>query len=217
LEDRFSAQLKRQLGFIGRSAQLFDNGFPDEAIRIAVSIRVLMHQTKNSTSLLTHMGVENIKVASTYHPLGPATNPSSLFGFGQIALEEGKAQFIPHGGSAAVKAYIPSSSWWEEAVLTLSEHDSITRKDIVLGAANKDGGAHVELKLIPFYEHLARDGGLGVNVWEDRQGELLIEKVEYGHLWCLRTMAYELLASSDLLNLVEVIQGGRGRRLGSTK
>src|SRR6266545_3514326 len=46
------SQLQRQLGFLKRSCEDFDAGQHDEGLRIAVSLRVLFHDTSASTSLL---------------------------------------------------------------------------------------------------------------------------------------------------------------------
>lgn len=51
-----SAHLKRQLVFLRNSVAAYDNGCPEEAIRIGVAIRVLCHDTQKSESLLTRMG-----------------------------------------------------------------------------------------------------------------------------------------------------------------
>lgn len=58
--------LMRQLGFIRRSCDSYDSGFHDEAIRIAQTIRVLLHDTTASTSLLSLMQQKmNIKLLTT--------------------------------------------------------------------------------------------------------------------------------------------------------
>ncbi len=51
-------QLRRQIGFMQRSADMYDNGYDDESIRIATAIRVLVHDTRSSTSLFTMLGVK---------------------------------------------------------------------------------------------------------------------------------------------------------------
>ena len=70
---------------------------------------------------------------------------------------------MPHGGKASINDYIPAGLWWEEPVIKLHEHGNLTRKQIVLAAANTDGGAHVDKKLTAYYKRLASEGGLGVN------------------------------------------------------
>src|SRR5271156_2989077 len=62
--DDYKNHLQQQLNYIKRSAELYDEGEHDEAARIAVCLRVLLHDTKNSISLLTHMNSKNIKLAS---------------------------------------------------------------------------------------------------------------------------------------------------------
>src|SRR5713101_1988362 len=61
----FKKALGRQLGFVNRSCQSFDDGCHDEAIRIAQCIRVIMHDTKRQKSVLSHLGAKNIMLTST--------------------------------------------------------------------------------------------------------------------------------------------------------
>jgi hypothetical protein len=67
--------LKRQKAFLGRSSHAFDAGAEDEAVRLATVIRVLVHDTPNSTSLLTHLGV---KEQLTYVDTAERINPANL-------------------------------------------------------------------------------------------------------------------------------------------
>ena len=65
----FPAQLQRQIGFLKRSCLTYDSGHQEEALRIAVSLRVPFHDTKSSVSLLTHLGVKALaRVLSTFEP-----------------------------------------------------------------------------------------------------------------------------------------------------
>jgi len=50
------AHLKEQITFMRQSAISYDNGFEGEGKRLAVVIRVLVHDTSQSTSLLTLLG-----------------------------------------------------------------------------------------------------------------------------------------------------------------
>ncbi len=61
---RFRAELLKQLGFLKRTAKLFDEGYEDEGVRLATVMRVLFHDTfhpktrkPNSISLLTHLAM----------------------------------------------------------------------------------------------------------------------------------------------------------------
>jgi hypothetical protein len=69
---RFRDQLKRNVGFIRRSCELFDQGHQEEGIRIATALRVLLHDTQRSKSLLSHLKVKRImKLNSSCHPPDP--------------------------------------------------------------------------------------------------------------------------------------------------
>lgn len=48
--------LNEQLGFLERSTASFDQGYEDEAKRLAVTLRVLLHETAQSHSLLGQLG-----------------------------------------------------------------------------------------------------------------------------------------------------------------
>lgn len=69
---RLKIYLVRQLRFLERSAAAFDAGYRDEAIRIATTVRLMVHQTQASTSLLTLLGARNtVKLVSTVKPPPP--------------------------------------------------------------------------------------------------------------------------------------------------
>ncbi|MFP3702034.1 hypothetical protein SB758_41815, partial [Burkholderia sp. SIMBA_013] len=51
--------LSEQLGFLKRSALAFDEGEASEAKRVAVSLRVLLHDTPASESLLKQMQLKD--------------------------------------------------------------------------------------------------------------------------------------------------------------
>src|SRR4051794_39690166 len=76
---RDDAELRRklaeQLDFLRRSVDLFDAGHESEAIRLAVPIRVLVHDTGKSTSLLQLLGVKDTQ---RFHDTAGAINPANL-------------------------------------------------------------------------------------------------------------------------------------------
>ena len=79
------------------------------------------------------------------------------------------------------------------------ERHTITRRDVILGAANKDGGAHVDPKFTPGYK-LLTDG-----VWTRRvyQGGVAVASARIGNSQFpfIRQMAFEVLNSPELLTL----------------
>src|SRR5258708_25334323 len=168
----FKEYLRMQLSFIVNSAAAFDRGETDEAIRMAVSIRVLLHDTGRSTSLLTQLEAKNILLTSTCEPIPDG----AIFGSGSMVFTS--ITMTPNGPVAAMKAslgdgppinyHLKAEDWWNQTVFVLphGEDRRVSRRDIVLVAANKDGGAHVDTELTPQYESLKQRGGtLSSVVW----------------------------------------------------
>ena len=62
----FVQQLEKQLRYIETSANEYDAGKVDEAIRIATCLRVIFRQAKHSTSLLTHLQANHINLLRAY-------------------------------------------------------------------------------------------------------------------------------------------------------
>src|SRR6266478_2544782 len=65
VDKRFRAQLVQQLKFIENSCTAYDHGEQAEAIRIGTSLRMLLHDTPRSTSLLTHLEAKKTPLLST--------------------------------------------------------------------------------------------------------------------------------------------------------
>ncbi|WP_156852879.1 hypothetical protein [Aeromonas jandaei] len=190
----FRHHLSRQLAFLKRSCDSFDAGFHDEAIRIATVIRVLVHQTKSSTSLLKHLNATTISLLST----APPTNPNVVMsmGMGTIMMSSDGASYFPSLGDTPFQESIPVSKWWEQEVMIMGSV-RLTRRKIVLAAANQDGGAHVDTKLNSEYEALTMPGFAGSICYHGPSSTKEIP-LENSHYVCLRQFGYELLNSVEL-------------------
>jgi hypothetical protein len=190
----FNEHLKKQLGFLERSCQSYDQGFHDEAIRIATVIRVLTHNTKSSTSLLKHLNSTTIQLLSTC-PDTTTAKTLIFYGMGVSRMSgNGECSYFPSLGDSPVNDFVPVSKWWTQTIFILNTKTRLTRKDIVLAAANKDGGAHVDKKLSPDYEALSNDGSVGTFSYSSNGKESSID-VQNAHLVALRQMGFEILNS----------------------
>ena len=207
--ERYQQELEKQLGFLRRSCQFYDEGEVDEAIRIAVPIRTIVHDTRNSTSLLTHLNAKGIKLWSSI--AGATENTVWYQGMGlheywRYGNRTG-ASYGPSFDDGPGMVLLPVSEWWNQIVYVFSRKPEgdptgeievlrLSRRDIVLTATNKDGGAHVDRKLTPAYEMLAADGTVGSFVLESDgvKQELPITKA---HLVALRQIGHEVLRSLD--------------------
>ena len=186
-----------------RSCRAFDCGFPDEAIRIAQCIRVLMHDTKSQTSILSHLKAKNIGLLSTCLDIAAKVRQFGgrtlgFNGMGQVEIEPQGSRYYPKlGGSGMFDHTLSVDQWLNETVFILDPGTYVSRQTVVLNAADKDGGAHVDSKLTPVYERLMNSRDLGVFV--DEHGS---ETPITGHHYvALRQMGYELLSSPDILKL----------------
>lgn len=188
--------LQRQLTYIRRSCELYDVGHLDEAIRIAVCIRVLIHDTKNSESVLHQMNVkERVKLVSSFsfNLLPKNFQPVSFFPLFASSGKGGTSVPFPLPMPLILKTV---SEWWEEQVWM--QESTLTRKDIVLVAANKEGGAHVEA-IAPQKVQELRKGLPQIK-------SVKINGVEVGspdnyHFILIRQFAHELLSSESLTSL----------------
>lgn len=204
---KFKSQLKKQFTFLINSCRLFDMGCIDEAIRIATSIRVLLHDTSQSTSLLTHLNSKDIKIFDScpIYEKEDKNGHFSVTGFtmGVIEMNPKKRVF---GYGPLLSNYNPDKSvllpleeWWNRNVWILTPELKLNRKSIILCAANKDGGAHVDKELEPAYEYLSkRNFG---NICVTYKGVEQKQNIENMHLVSIRTISNELLKSPDIINL----------------
>ncbi len=195
-EAELERQFQEQLRFVRRSAEAFDQGEVSEAKRIAVALRVLLHQTKKSHSLLTQtqrvdqqfyssIEPDNDDNISVYAPLVGLVTTSSgatvvprLDDFDFVSKEE---------------RMIPFVDWWAQTVYRDTRGRTLSRRELTLTMANQDGGAHVDPGLEPRYHGLSRGPGLdiqafvGDQAWEFTGTELA----------SVRQIGHEVLKSFD--------------------
>lgn len=189
-QEDLEAHLKVQLGFLELSATSFDNGFEDEAKRLALTIRILVHDTKNSHSLLRQLNKKGVKfLDSTFN-----FNPADIIGHGGlVCISSGPAgskyvAMLDDLPPPAIK-WVDFETWWNMPVLVDNKRRQLTRQKIILTAVNQDGGAHIDPKLDEIYFDLAKKNSLG---WVEKteQGAKQIEGADRA---AIRQIAHELL------------------------
>lgn len=185
--------LDRQLRFLETSGFLYDEGHRDEGIRIATVIRVLVHDTPSSHALLHQLGAEAIDLQDMCRSI-PEAMDGPFLGLANRAFTAYGEVLIPFcdAGGPGLPRRLPD--WWNQTVGIDEAADvRLTRRDIVLAAVNKDGGAHIDLHTQK-YSRLARPGYFDKFV--DLGGPLID-----AHLVALRHMAFEILNSPQLVAL----------------
>src|SRR5271165_3749777 len=159
------ARLREQLGFLRRSAAAVDAGSKEEAIRIAAALRVIFHDTPNSTSLLSHLHATNTIIRSMAPDRSnEAAQLRGLKVHGEfswsLATMDPHELFHPITTPCDTDRLIEAPLWWDEKIAHLDGVD-YTRRKVVLWAANKDGGAHVDSHLPADYDQLKAEGAFG--------------------------------------------------------
>jgi hypothetical protein len=180
--------LAEQIAFLESSCAAFDNGQEVEAKRIAVQLRILFHDTKNSKSLLGQLNMLNGTFVDT------STKPiaGSVVAHNSLAyVEVGAAvRYIPMLERVAVKN-VTFMDWWNGVIFVDNNNDELTRAKLVLTIANQDGGAHVDPALDKVYADLSRNNSLGLTK-HSPAGE---EPMPGPERAALRQIAYEALKS----------------------
>jgi len=157
--------LKEQIAFMKASASSYDNGFEGEGKRLAVVIRVLVHDTQQSTSLLTLLKKKNILFydsATVYDPNNPLPSNDLVM----MRLSNIGAEYIaPLDNLSPARDKTKKVSfgrWWDRNIILKDKANNIfTRKKLTLIVANKEGGAHIDPKLDQDYANLSRFNSLG--------------------------------------------------------
>ena len=190
----FEMLLQEQLEFIRASARAYDAGFEGEAKRLALAVRVLVHDTANARSLLRHLGRKGIMFVDTARPFDP-TNELTHSSLTMLAMgtPSGNVPLPPLDGSLT-KREVDFDTWWDGVVFVDKDRNEFSRRDIVLTLANKEGGAHVDHALDQRYADLRRNNALAwYDVSPDGKATPGTDEVPA----TMRQMAHEMLRTLD--------------------
>jgi hypothetical protein len=206
----FRGQLGRQLSFMERSCSAYDSGAVEDAVRIAVALRVIFHDTSKSISLLRHLGTPNPQMVSTATPFADEQLVPDVPSLYLVELKA-EAPNLRCWAEPMIERnhgthMLPFGEWWaKEVVIDLKNgFGALTRKQLVLEAANRDGGAHVDGELDSSYEKALEGAGVPIEV-VFKDGKVMEAAFQYVNYASLRQIGYEVLRSRELLALA-----GRG-------
>lgn len=203
------AQLQDQLAFLERSCAAFDDGYTDEFKRLAVTLRVLVHDTPKSHSLLRQLGMKGGNFAAYSKPID-GRNLLTDWSLGIMSIgSEGVALLPALDCRGIAPRLLQFDDWWSELVYRDPQAGiTLDRKTIVLAVANKDGGAHVDPEIDDRYAHLVNEGTGWIA--QTPHGVVAIEDLEK---ICLRHIAFEVLKS--IQPAFAKLLGNRGCACGS--
>jgi hypothetical protein len=209
--------LNEHIGFLKSSADAYDRGEDDESKRLAVSLRVLFHDTATSHSLLGQLGRSSDELISTNMPHDQG-NLSTHGGLVMIAASGKHTKYVAMLDDGPYKRWLPHTEWWNEIVFVDDRKQSLSRKELILAVANQDGGAHVDPALNETYARLSRHNSLGWVVSTPSQTQP-IPKSERA---AIRQIAHEVLKtllsgySKKPAHVADLIFGGGMIHTGSS-
>lgn len=159
-ENDLQSLLAEQLEFLELSSAGFDGGFEGEIKRLAVSVRVLVHDARSSVSLLNLMDKKGIRFLDTSVPYDEL-NIISHSSLTAKVLGEHSVKNTALLDDGPFSRFVSFDAWWNGIVFVDVTKNEFSRKDIVLSLANKEGGAHVDKQLDKKYADLRKNNSLG--------------------------------------------------------
>jgi len=144
--------------FLVNSGNLVAQGDNDEAVRLAIALRVLLHDTRSSHSLLGQLGwKDNLAYVNSLRQLEVSPGITVSLGtdsgetvgqtFGLVVLvndDVGALRFAAPFDRDPVEATLPFETWWTDKVLYSDGTPIFSRWDLIDSMAHHDGGAHVD-------------------------------------------------------------------------
>jgi hypothetical protein len=184
--------LWEQMHFLCQAAIRFDKGDDLEAKNLATTLRILLHDTSQSKSLLGQLELKNKLFLSTKSPGRGLASDHGLIGLKIPLNENEECKYIPAGLGCQYRNF---KDWWNEKVVVVHGEDGFefTRRNIILYMTNEDGGAHVDPKINEFYVRLSKENALG---WTFHSGDksYVVKNPERA---TVRQIAYELMRTMN--------------------
>ncbi len=144
-EANILARLREQMGFLRTSLHAFYEGNFAESVRIATTIRVLVHETGSSKALLMQARPNGLELPILDH-VRERTEHEEILSFAvSVRLGSPLAPAVDLDSSHYSLSSV--GAWWNRTVFTFPKFGTqLThrRKQVVLILANKEGGAHVD-------------------------------------------------------------------------
>ena len=184
----------------------FDTGREVAALNIATILRVLLHDTAQSHSLLDQLGIKNIDFLDTSHDLHPGTYLGLIIKYFSDV----------HDGKGGVVLYKPTftsdfhlrnryllnfDTWWNKNIFINPNGDSLSRKQLILFISNQEGGAHIDPLIDEVFDKFRHSYSGGIRVLGSISGiERDFDNIPV--LPSIRQISFEVIESLRNANLI---------------
>lgn len=187
--------LRRQLSNLRRSFVAFDEGAYEEGERIATSLYVLCHHGRSNRSLLRMLGLRS---KASFPDTGTRnTKERYIVDSGPPLLamwkSGGSISMRPKLDLSKIEKRLPFAKWWRQEVYTNLRGQSLSRMNLVFGLSSKDGGAHVDKKMLND-EYFAFSRKSDHVTWDGSKQFALRDGLDHSndHLFTVRQIGWEL-------------------------
>ncbi|MCT2535704.1 hypothetical protein NC661_06470 [Aquibacillus koreensis] len=157
--------LKEQVEFMVEACEKYDNGKFNASKQLATYIRTLVNQTRASTSLLTHLDMQNkMKFYNTsFLPKNAVYFLSMVFMCVIRTKDKSTNKIISEPIFLPIfkpKKYLGNrwmgfDEWWNKKII-VSDHLTFTRFEMIWFMANQDGGTHVDEGVVEKYYKISK-------------------------------------------------------------
>lgn len=172
---RIQEHLTQQITLLQRACEGYDSGIRAEALNIALRLRALFHDTQKSVSVAASAGIKTgLRMFDS--ALDDSSIPPDAPARSLLTWSHGNT-FLPcldDFTTDGVRPFLPFEQWWQKKVIRDFERREFSRRDLVLGLANQEGGAHVapdaELKkdyaALEYHNSMQMLVAFGEGAWE---------------------------------------------------
>jgi hypothetical protein len=175
------------------AADAYDLGFTSEITRCAVALRALYHSPPPYLSWLAQADGLHGGFLSTALP----RDAEGVGRYGSLVITanfDGRPIYICALDSAWTGRWVKFSEWWNEPVFIDELKKDLSRRDVVLAIAAKDGGTNLDPNLTMAYTRLSQFESVGVTQNAPSNANALsAETVTSPERAALRQIAHEAL------------------------
>ena len=146
--------VREHVDFVVSATDAHDLGFTSEITRCAVALRALYHSPAPYMSWLAQADGLQGGFLSTALPRGV----EGVGRYGSLVLTanfDGRAIYFCALDSAWYARWVKFSDWWNEPVFIDEVKKELSRRDVVLAVAAKDGGSNLDPNLTSMYARLS--------------------------------------------------------------
>jgi len=188
------AALVEQVTLLVSYCEQYDKGVLAFCKPMATAVRVLLHETGKSKSLMGQLQLRSGRFFTVCPPLNPRNLLTEcgllVFRFSHSGGEHLPRLHVPIGRQGRT----PFPEWWVRPIAKGKGGKTMSRMDIICAVADTDGGSHVDAGLTEIYRSFRAGEFLGWMAALEGQPKQHIHSPQYS---CVRTIAHELLLTLE--------------------